>query len=74
MTDSFLFIAILQVSLVKISILCVLLNPIVYTCSFQLHFHFNKTQMNTIVPDLNVSKIHTNTICTELTNHTNFIV
>ena len=54
MTDSFLFLAIVRVSWVKISILCILLNPIVYARSFQLHFHFNKTQMNTIVPDLKV--------------------
>ena len=47
------------------------LNPIVYACSFQLHFHFNKTQMNTIVPDLKV--VVTNMICTELTNRTIFI-
>ena len=46
MTDSFLFIAILQVSWIKISILCILLNPIVYACSFQMHFHFNKMQIN----------------------------
>ena len=52
MTDSFLFIAIWQVSWVKISIVCILLNPIVYAHSFQLHFHF------TIVPNLKVSKIH----------------
>ena len=59
MTDSFLFIAILQISWVKISILYILLNPIVYACCFKLHFHFNNTgtQMNTIVPDLKVSKI-----------------
>ena len=56
------------------SILCILLNPIVYACSFQLQFHFNKTQM-AIVPDLKkYTNVVTNTICTYLTNHTIFIV
>ena len=30
----------------------------VNACSFQLHFYFNKAQMNTIMPNLKVLKIH----------------
>ena len=56
--DRQLFIYSYPTSWVKISILCILLNPIGYACSFQLQFHVNKMQMNTIVPELKVSKIH----------------